>query len=167
MVDKNYRWYILFVRTNHEFKVQKHIQRSEIQSYLPVKKTLSYWSDRKKWIDRPMFPGYVFVKVSCREFFSVLYHDSIISYVKIGHIPAFISDKQIRVIQKIESDYLEYITEGECFTCNDHIRIVAGPLKGLEGRILRIDSNDYFVIDLPEINKSIKIRIKKEMIVTI
>jgi transcription antitermination factor NusG len=164
MVDKNYRWYILFVKTNHEFKVQKHIELFGIRAYLPVRKTLSQWSDRKKWIYRPMFPGYVFIRVSCREFFSALYHDSIIRYVKFGGSPAYISDEQIRVIKKVESDNLEYIKESECFTCNDHIRIVAGPLKGLEGRISRIDSNDYFVIDLPEINKSIKIRIKKEMV---
>jgi len=167
MVDKNYRWNILFVRTNHEFKVQKYIEIFGISAYIPVKKTLSQWSDRKIWIDRPMFPGYVFLRVSCREFFSELSHNSIISYVKIGDIPAFISDKQIRQIQKIESDYLEYILESDCFTCDDQIRIISGPLKGIEGKILRIDRNDYFIIDLPAINKSINIRIKKDMIVTI
>jgi len=164
MVDKNYRWYILFVRTNHEFKVQRHIQRFEIKSYLPVKKTLSYWSDRKKWIDRPMFPGYVFVKVSCREFFSILNHNSIICYVKFGNIPASISNKQIRIIQKIESENVKFIDESDCFSCDDQIRIITGLLKGIEGSISRIDNNDYFVIDLPEINQSINIRLKKEMI---
>ena len=87
--------------------------------------------------------------------------------MKSGGNPVFISEEQIRLIQKIESDYLEYISERECFTCDDQIRIISGPLKGPEGRIIRIDRNDYFVIDLPEINKSIKIRIKKEMIVAI
>lgn len=167
MVDKNYRWNILFVKTNHEFKVQKYIELFGISAYIPVKKTLSQWSDRKKWIDRPMFPGYVFLRVSCREFFSVLSHNSIISYVKSGGKAVFISEEQIRQIKKIESDYLEYISESDCFTCDDQIRIISGPLKGIEGKILRIDRNDYFIIDLPAINKSIKIKIKKEMFVAI
>jgi transcription antitermination factor NusG len=167
IIDKSYKWNILFVKTNHELKVQKYIERFGVKTYLPVRKLLSQWSDRKKWIDRPMFPGYVFIRVSCQEFFTVLSHNSIISYVKSGGNPVFISEEQISIMQKIESEYLEHISECDCFTCGDHIRIIAGPLKGLEGRILRIDSNDYFVIDLPEINKSLKIRIKKEMIVTI
>lgn len=111
-----------------------------------------------------MFPGYVFVRVSCREFFSVLNHNSIICYVKFGNTPASISNKQIQVMQKIESENVKFIDESECFSCDDQIRIIAGPLKGIEGRISRMDHNDYFVIGLPEINQSIKIRLKKEMI---
>ena len=164
MVDRDYRWYILFVRTNHEFKVKNHIQRLGISSYLPVKKTLSYWSDRKKWIERPMFPGYLFVRVSCREFFSLLNYNSIICYVSFGNAPAFITDKQIDSIQRIETDNIKYIDECECYSCDDQIIIISGPLKGIEGRISRIDNNDYFVIDLPEITQSVHIRLKKKMI---
>jgi len=161
MVDKDYRWYILFVRTNHEFKVQKHIDRIGITNYLPVRKILSQWSDRKKWIDHPMFPGYIFIRVSCREFFSALNHFSIICYVSFGNEPAVINDEIIMVIRRIESNYIECVDEIECFSCADNIKIVSGPLKGIEGIISRIDNNNFFVTEIPEINHSIKIRNEK------
>jgi len=103
MIDKNYKWYVLFVRTNHENKVRNILNRLNIESYLPLIKELRYWSDRKKWMERPLFPGYIFLRVSCREFFSVMDNNSVISYVKEGQNPASISEDQISMIRQVEA----------------------------------------------------------------
>ena len=32
-----------------------------IESYLPLKKVLKQWSDRKKWVEEPLFRSYIFI----------------------------------------------------------------------------------------------------------
>ena len=67
-----YNWYAIYVKPNGEKKILKNLEEEHIECYLPIKKTLRQWSDRKKWIEEPVFRSYVFVRVSHIEFFKVL-----------------------------------------------------------------------------------------------
>ena len=54
-------WYAVYVRSHHEKKVYHLFLEKGIKASLPLIKTTSQWSDRKKKIERPLFRGYVFV----------------------------------------------------------------------------------------------------------
>jgi len=164
MIDKNYKWYVLFVRTNHENKVRNILNRLNIESYLPLIKELRYWSDRKKWMERPLFPGYIFLRVSCREFFSVMDNNSVISYVKEGQNPASISEDQISMIRQVEASGNSYVEEQNCLVEGDSIKVIGGPMKGIEGRISRIDKHEYLLIDIHQVSQIIRLKISTEMV---
>ncbi len=56
-------WFIIKCRKLFERKLCEQLDRmSGIEYYLPLKKELKQWSDRKKWITSPMIPGYIFLK---------------------------------------------------------------------------------------------------------
>lgn len=56
-------WFALHVKPRHEFLVQGDLTRNGMEVYLPTVSKLSQWKDRKKLVDFPLFPGYLFSRV--------------------------------------------------------------------------------------------------------
>jgi transcription antitermination factor NusG len=54
-------WFALYVKARHEFSTNAVLQKKGIETFLPVVKRCRQWRDRKKLIDFPLFPGYLFV----------------------------------------------------------------------------------------------------------
>jgi transcription termination/antitermination protein NusG len=62
-VEHSPAWFALHVKSRHEFLVQKHLAKNGMEVYLPSVNKVSQWKDRKKCIDFPLFPGYLFARV--------------------------------------------------------------------------------------------------------
>jgi len=58
------KWHVIYTMPRAERKVASSIDEMGIESYLPLYKVTRQWSDRKKKVEVPLFPNYVFVKVS-------------------------------------------------------------------------------------------------------
>jgi len=66
-VDYNRYWYALYTRPRFEKKVDLQLKELKIESYLPIRTVTKYWSDRKKRIDEPLFPSYIFVFATLKD----------------------------------------------------------------------------------------------------
>src|SRR6266849_7068570 len=55
-------WYAIQTRSNFEKIVTAELGDRGIESYCPAIEELRQWADRKKIIERPVFPGYVFAR---------------------------------------------------------------------------------------------------------
>src|SRR3990172_6049569 len=58
------RWYALYTRPRHEKAFAEQLAKREMEAFLPVREVLSRWKDRRKLVQLPLFPGYVFVHTS-------------------------------------------------------------------------------------------------------
>ena len=57
------QWYVIHVRSRHEFGVTERLVKSGIDVFLPIVERLRRWKDRKKLVAFPLFPGYLFVNI--------------------------------------------------------------------------------------------------------
>ena len=57
-------WSALQVKTNQEKRVSQHLAIRSVEHYLPLYNERSRWSDRTVTLERPLFPGYLFVRLS-------------------------------------------------------------------------------------------------------
>lgn len=55
---------MLYMFLRDKKKIHAKLVEKGIEAYVPLKKTLSQWSDRKKWVITPLISGYVFVQSS-------------------------------------------------------------------------------------------------------
>ena len=55
-------WNVLYTKSKTEKKVFERLSNLGIDVYCPCQRTLKKWSDRKKWVDEPVFKSYIFVK---------------------------------------------------------------------------------------------------------
>lgn len=55
-------WQVLFVRSNFEKQVARHLEVRSVEHYLPLYRERVRWTDRTVTTERALFPGYVFAR---------------------------------------------------------------------------------------------------------
>ncbi len=158
-----YHWYAIYTRINREKKVAGFLEENAIEHYLPLKKTLRQWSDRKKWVKEPLFRSYLFVKVSHREFFNVLNTPGVVRYICFGEVPQSIPEQQIENIRIfVEQQKKEIVVTQEKITRGLKARVLCGPLKDAEGEVVEILGQSRLMVRIESLGYSLHANIARE-----
>jgi transcription antitermination factor NusG len=149
------RWYALYTRSRHEKIVADQLCRKSIECFLPLRESLSYWKDRKKKVQFPLFPGYVFVHAPIRQRrLEILKVASAVRLIEFNGEPVAIPEDQIESVQRLVFSTLPYdpypdIVQG------DRVEVIRGPLQGLEGTLVRKKNADRFVLSVDLIQQAV------------
>ena len=150
------QWYAFATRARHEKKVNEHLQSAGMESFLPVRKTLNQWKDRKKWIESPLFPSYIFAKIPYKNRLDVLTLPSVIDIVGINNQPCPVRPEEIEAIKLLLNSNSGFdVNMG--LSMGNRVRICSGPLIGLEGVIAQIRGGTRVVFNISALGKSIVI----------
>jgi len=160
-----YNWYAVYVKSRAEKKAQSELQINEIETFLPLQRKLRQWSDRKKWVEIPLISGYLFVKISRKEYDFVLQSNYVVSYVRFEGTAAVIPDNQIDYLKlMLQQDNLDIEITRESFEPGQMIEVIAGPLIGLRGKLVRIKGKNKVAVELEQLGYSALVEIKAENI---
>jgi transcriptional antiterminator RfaH len=153
-------WYAIYVRPRAEKKVSEAFEEKCLEHYLPLKKSLRQWSDRKKWIELPIISGYVFVKIDLKERLDVLKTDFVLGFVRYLGSDALIPEPQINTMKSIlgQSDLMVDIDFSN-YQKDQPVRIIAGPLTGLTGNLVSVRNQKKVLLRLEQINMNIVVEI--------
>ncbi len=155
-----YAWYAIYTKVNMEKKIYNILLDQKIDCYLPLIKTLRQWSDRKKWIESPLFKSYIFVKVSYVEYFDVLNIPGVFNYVSFGGKAQAIPEEQLENIKiLIAQKEREVILTKENLSKGDKAEVIIGALKGLTGEVTQICGQSRIVIKIDSLNCSLYAKI--------
>jgi transcriptional antiterminator RfaH len=153
------RWYALYVKSRNEKKVYERLIEQEIESYLPLLKTLRQWSDRKKMVEAPLFSSYVFVKTSPVHYSKILAVDGVVHFVKFEGKPAPIPDNQIDYLKLLLYSGEKFEISPDEFETGEDVEVIAGPLKGFRGTFVNYKGKKYAQLRIDAINRSLIIKI--------
>ena len=154
------KWLAVYTKPRHEKVVEKEFQKKGFEVYLPMLKERRKWSDRKKWVEFPMFRSYVFVRTKIKNTLFVLQTPGVVKVIKFGEEVAVVRNESIEAIKlMIEGGYnpepLNYFIKG------DPVEVKDGPLKGLVGEVIRLDKNDRLLVRVDAIQHAISIQINR------
>lgn len=127
------KWYVLYTRPNFEKIIDKRLKELGFHSYLPLKKELRFWNQKKVWIEIPLFRSYVFIKTSLKKKDRVFSLSGILNYVSFGNQLGTLNEDEINRIKKICQFNGEIKIEFEKPEVGKRVEICEGPLKGLMG----------------------------------
>ena len=154
------KWIAVYTKPRHEKKVESEFQKKGYEVYLPILKERRKWSDRKKWVEFPLFRSYIFVKTEIKNALFVLQTRGVVKIIKFGDEVAVIQDRSIQAIKlMIEGGYTPEATD--YFVKGDPVEVKEGPLKGLIGEVTRIDEHDRLVVRVDAIQHSVSIQIDR------
>jgi transcription antitermination factor NusG len=158
--DESLKWYAVYVSSRAEKKVDAELTNKGIASFLPLKRTLRRWSDRKKWVDLPLIPGYCFVRTDYRNYLAVLQTNHVVAFVRFEGKPAIIQDQQIDFLKRMlkQSDYEWEVTQ-ETLVPGQIVEIIAGPFIGLEAELISLKGKKRLGVRIEQINNTIFIDI--------
>jgi transcriptional antiterminator NusG len=151
-------WFAVWTRSRHEKAVYDQLARKAIETFLPTVPRWSRWKDRKKKIDWPLFPGYLFVRTDPEQTRPIRMCTGVVSIVSFEGKPAPIPDFEIDGIRRlIESelrfDPCPFIREG------DRVEVVHGPLKGVVGRLVRKGPHARLVLSVDLIAQAVSVTV--------
>jgi len=66
-------WHVLYVHSNYEKRVAQSLAVRSVENFLPLYSERVKWTDRTVVAERPLFPGYVFVRLSAQTRSSVIF----------------------------------------------------------------------------------------------
>ncbi|ARS38486.1 antitermination protein NusG [Sphingobacteriaceae bacterium GW460-11-11-14-LB5] len=157
MIDQNYRWYPVYTRSRAEKKANEELNRKGIQTYLPLKKAVKQWSDRKKIVEEPLIKSYLFAYISAREYAEVLMTNGVARFIYFSSQIASIPDQQIHDLKLLlatdaDLELIDYdIKPGE------RVLIKAGPFKGVIAELVSVHNKQRIILRLQNMGYSINI----------
>ncbi|MCD4695014.1 MAG: UpxY family transcription antiterminator [Bacteroidales bacterium] len=154
-------WYAIYTKSRNEKKTFQLLQESGIEGYLPLIKTLKQWSDRKKWVEEPLFRSYIFVKISRKEYHKVLNIFGVVRFITFEGKAVKIPEKQILAIKQFVNNEEDYTLTYENLKIGSQIEIYRGSLRGLTGRLVEIRGKQKVKIEIESIGQSIALTIPK------
>jgi transcription antitermination factor NusG len=161
---KDYNWHAVYVRSRAEKKAHTDLQIKDIETFLPLQRKLRQWSDRKKWVEMPLIPGYLFVRISRKEYDTIFQSSYVVSYVRFEGTAAIIPENQIDYLKMMLNDDKEIEISQENFAPGQMIEVVSGPLIGLRGKLIRNKGKSKVAVELQQLGYTAMVEIKAENI---
>ncbi len=156
-------WYALYLRSRYEKKVLKKLMEKQCEVFLPLVEEVHIWSDRKKKVKEPLFRGYIFVKTDLHDKQNIISTDGVIRFVGILGKPSPIPEFQIDWLRRIIGESIN-IQRENYLDVGERVRVITGPLLGLEGIVIRNQGISRVVISIAEIVQSFSIVVQTEQL---
>ena len=149
-------WYAVYTRSNFEKKVAAELAAKRIEHYLPLVEQVHQWKDRKKVVEAPVFPGYVFARFvdTNRARLDVLRSS--------GSVRILGQAERIEPIPEMEIESIRRVLKANV-PCFAHpflregawVRVKRGPLKDIEGLLVRVKSRTRLVLSVTLLSQSV------------
>jgi len=124
------KWQVIHTKPQCEKKLADYLKRNGIWYYLPQMDSLRLYKYRKVAFTKPMFPGYIFVRLDPRDKSSVLISGYVVNFLKVPNEEELLDDLlQIHTGKAKKAEFAEarWLEQGW------QVEIFSGPMKGMKG----------------------------------
>ena len=156
---EKFPWYALHVWSRRESIIANHLDGQGLECFLPMYKTTRRWSDRKKELEAPLFPGYLFCRFDLQNRRSVLMVPGVQQIVGIGRIPMPVEDGELESIRQalasgLKNEPCPYLVVGE------RVRVNYGSMVDLEGTLTKFNGTNRVVLSVTLLQRSVAMEVE-------
>ena len=155
------RWFVVYTKSRREKKLAEFAYRWSINYYLPLQESVRQYKYRKLTFTKPLFPGYIFVKVNDSERQSLIISGHTVSFLKVRDELEFLSSlRQIHTGRKQGAEFrrTEYLNRGT------KVKIISGPLTGLTGVVKNQNSVREVILQIDLLRQAVSIAVTPEQV---
>jgi transcription antitermination factor NusG len=155
------RWYAAYICANHEKRVAHQFTQQSIEHFLPLFEAVRRWKDRRKRLQLPLFPGYLFVRFALRDRLNILQVPSVVRLVGFNGRPTPVEDHQIETLQETLTPQLK-VRPHPYLAVGKKVRIIRGPLQGTDGVLVRRKSVWRVVLSINLIVRAASVEVEAD-----
>lgn len=160
-------WYAVWTRSRHEDVVKSQLEKKFLRVFLPKVCKWSKRRDRRKRIEKPLFPGYLFVRtllhpqtqldiVNCHGVVDVLgYSEGVATPVPDEEIDSI----RILISSEAKVELHPHLQVGEM------VRVMSGPFDGVVGRIVEFRGRRRLVVSVDILQKSVSVVLERSGVI--
>ncbi len=154
-------WYAIHTRARHEKRIDVSLRQAGIDTFLPLMREVHHWSDRRKEVELPLFPCYLFVHLvpGAQTRLNVLKTPGVLDFVGGLGSGAVIPDHEIEQVRSV------VVRQGSFFPspflkAGQRVRIRGGALDGVEGILSSHKGASTLVVSVQLIQRSVAVLIE-------
>jgi len=156
-------WFAVRVRSNYERTAALHLRSRGFQELTPSYKIERVWSDRKKEVDQPLFPGYVFCRINPNDRLPVLSVPGVLGLLGFGKTPTPIPAQEIeRIRAMVESGLM--IKPWPFLEVGQSVLIERGPLAGIEGILDDVKGDCRLIVSVQLLQRSVSAEVERDWV---
>lgn len=151
-------WYALQCWVRKEGTIASRLESQGFECFLPKYRCIRQWSDRKKEVEQPLFPGYLFCRFEYSDRRPVVVTPGVLQVVGCNRTPVPVETREIEALQlavtsQVPSQPWPYLEIGE------RVRIHTGSLAGLEGILANYKGNHRVVLSISLLQRSVALEV--------
>jgi transcription antitermination factor NusG len=125
-------WFVCHTKPRCEKKLAEQLVRESCRYSLPLISTQRRYGNRIRTFTKPLFPGYVFAKVAVGKRSRIFKHDLLVRLLPVVDEESFLI--QLAAVETLAASGLEASVH-PLIKHGTRVKIVAGPLRGIEGMV--------------------------------
>jgi transcription antitermination factor NusG len=151
-------WYAVHVRPRHEKKVAVDLIGKGVETYVPIFTEMRKWADRRKLVEAPLFPCYLFVHIenTSKERLRVVTAGGVLGLVSARGEPVPIAGDEIEYVKSVLAQKVNVARHGG-FTVGQRVRVRGGVLDGIEGTLIEVRSERRLVLSVGPIERGFSV----------
>lgn len=158
------RWFAVYTKCHHERTVDRLLSQKGVSTFYPAIEVPSLRWDRRKTIQKPLFPGYLFVNIPPDpvSFLEVVRTPGLCYILGNNGKPVPVPDDEVLSLkiflrEKCKVGHYPFLKKG------DRVRIISGALKGAVGMLVQEDSRKRrLVVSIELMRRSIAVWLQEE-----
>jgi transcription antitermination factor NusG len=152
------QWRVLHVAPNHEKKIAIYLVHSSVEHFLPLYSERSRWSDRSVTLERPLFPGYVFVRFGRELRRTVISLPGALRLLGKGKDDVVAEEEIERIRRALAGGIV--LRPHLPVTVGTRVRVRTGIFAGTEGMVVELRSSCRVVISMSAVQQFYSLEIE-------
>jgi transcriptional antiterminator RfaH len=153
------RWFVCHTKPRCEKKFDDLAAREKFEHYLPLIKSVRRYGTQKKVFTKPLFPGYVFVRIEPVRKNRVYQQDLLVRAMPVENESVFLH--QLEHIRSICASGFEAMVH-PLMKRGTRVRVTGGPLNGLEGLVDDPANPQGIVVSVDVLQQGLLVRLPLE-----
>jgi len=157
-------WLVLRTRSRHENVVEEVLRQKRIVAFLPKRKVVRSWRGHNRSLEMPLFPGYLFVQPRADQYEGLRYiRGSCGLVMAVESKPAILPDKDLKAVRMLVDGDARFTVDLPLMV-GKRVKIVCGPLMGVEGELVRVKNQDMLIINVDIVGSSVRVEVDRDAV---
>lgn len=152
-------WLVCHTRPRCEKKFAALLAVEQFEHYLPLLQSVRRYGSGRKTFTKPLFPGYVFAHVPLERKTRIYQQDLLARAIVVEDEPRFL--RQLADVRAIVASGFD-LTVMPLLTKGRRVKIVGGPLHGLEGFVDNPANPQGIVLSVDVLQQGLHVRVPVE-----
>ena len=151
-------WVAVYTVARHEKTIARQFEERNIETFLPLYRSVHRWKDRKKEVELALFPSYLFVRISKDRKLHVLQVPGVVDIVTFNGELAVLPEQEINALRNGLENQL-YAEPCPYLRVGRRVRVIRGPMACAEGILSRKKDKYRVVISVDVLMRSVAVEV--------
>jgi len=152
-------WIAIYTKSRFERVAARYLHDCGMTSYVPLRRRLHRWSDRKKWVELPLIPSYVFVMIPGREHYRLYEAPGFVKFIMFHDRVASVRPTDIELLRRSELHEEAQTIGTPSIPKGTKVMITGGPFSGYSGSVVHEDKGCAIAIGIEELALAVVVKV--------